>query len=174
MQPMSSHECKRRNVPVPCGQDDLVRVATLIDIGRALDLLAAAVEQRGEYFVYVGGRNQSCLYATAGGPQCLVGRAFSLAGVADDDLEAMGHRGIRELYCEAGLPVRLTLGALTVLDAAQRAQDRGYAWGDALDFAVGVAEQYVDLLPTRRAIGPGERSDDVVTDLDPDTKGDCA
>jgi hypothetical protein len=118
-----------------------------IDIGRALDLLAMAVEQRGDYFVYVAGRRQKCLYTTDGGPQCLVGRALSLAEVSEDDLEALGHRGVRDLYCQGSLPVRLTLGAVAVLDAAQRAQDRGYAWGDALEYAVKVAVRFLDLIP---------------------------
>jgi hypothetical protein len=121
----------------------------LIDIGRALDLLAAAVKEGGEYFVYasVVGRTRTCLYSARGGPPCLVGHALSLANVGDDDLAALGDRGVRELYGQGRLPVRLTIGALVVLDAAQRAQDRGYAWGDALEHAGGVAAQYLDLVP---------------------------
>jgi hypothetical protein len=130
---------------------DLRRPADVpfIDIGGALDLLAAAVSQRGESFVYVAGRHQTCLYTSGGGPPCLVGRALSLAGVDDEALSTMGHRGVRDLYRLGSLPVRLTLGALTVFDAAQRGQDRGYTWGDALDFAVGVSERFLDLIPAR-------------------------
>ena len=120
-----------------------------IDLGRALELLAAAVQQRGERFVFVAGRHQSCLYASDGGPQCLVGRCLSLAGVDEDDLDALGGHGVRELYDRGGLPVRLTLGALVVFDAAQRGQDRGYAWGEALEYAVGVAERFLDLIRAR-------------------------
>jgi hypothetical protein len=121
----------------------------VIDISRALDLLAAAVEQKGECFVYVAGQRQSCLYTTDGGPQCLVGRALSLADVSDNDLNSLGDRGVRELYRQGSLPVRLTLGALAVLDAAQRGQDRGYAWGDALEYAVDAAVRFLDLIPDR-------------------------
>jgi len=120
----------------------------VIDIGRAVDLLAAAVRRRGASFVYVAGQQQACLYSTGGGPQCLVGRALSLAGVDDEALRAMGHRGLRDLYRLGILPVRLSLGALAVFDAAQRAQDRGYTWGDALEYAVGIGERFLDLLPT--------------------------
>jgi hypothetical protein len=121
--------------------------APLIDIGRALDLLAMAVKHRGACFVYVAAHDQTCLYTTGGGPQCLVGRALSLAGIDDDELEALGHRGLRELYREGILPARLTLGAVAVLDAAQRGQDRGYTWGEALEYAAGVADRFLDLIP---------------------------
>jgi hypothetical protein len=124
------------------------RTATpLIDIGRALDLLAMAVKHRGACFVYVAGQEQTCLYTTGGGPQCLVGRALSLAGIDDDELEALGNRGVRELFRDGTLPVRLTLGAAAVLDAAQRGQDRGYTWGEAFEYAAGVADRFVDLIP---------------------------
>jgi len=121
----------------------------LIDIGRALELLAAAVKERGEYFVYSSsvGSARTCRYSVRGGRPCLVGYALSLAHVGDDALDSLGDRSMRELYGQARLPVRLTLGALVVLDAAQRAQDRGYAWGDALDHASGVADKFLDLLP---------------------------
>jgi hypothetical protein len=123
--------------------------APIIDIGCALDLLAAAVKQYGEYFVYppVWVLEQRCLYAGQSGPRCLVGQALSLAQVADGDLEPLGHLGVRELYTQGRLPVRLTLGALAVFDAAQRSQDCGYAWGDALEYASHVAMRYLDLLP---------------------------
>jgi hypothetical protein len=129
-------------------QDCGGRVGTsIIDLGRALDLLTAAVMQRGESFVFVAGRHQSCLYRAAGGPQCLVGRCLSLAGVEDEYLDALAGHAVRELYRRGTLPVQLTLGALVLFDAAQRGQDRGYAWGEALEYAVGVAERFLDLLP---------------------------
>lgn len=54
---------------------------------------------------------------------------------------------MRELYTQGQLPVRLTLGAVAVFDAAQRTQDRGFAWGDALNHATAVALRFLDLLP---------------------------
>jgi hypothetical protein len=118
----------------------------LIDIGRALDLLAAAAKERGEYFVYVlsVGSARTCRYSVRGSRPCLVGYALSLAHIGDDALDALGDRGVRELNGQARLPVRLTLGGLVVLDAAQ---DRGYAWGDALVYASGVAVKFLDLVP---------------------------
>ena len=100
----------------------------LIDIGRALDLLATAITQ-----------------AAHGGPQGLARRALSLAQVGDD-LEERDH-GVRQLYERGTLRGRLTLGALAVLDAAERSQDRGYAYADALDYATSAAERFLDLLP---------------------------
>lgn len=45
------------------------------------------------------------------------------------------------------VPARLTLGALAVLDAAQRAEERGLDRVDALAYANTVASRYLDLLP---------------------------
>jgi hypothetical protein len=144
----STQEFDRVRTEARADQHDGARTGTpLIDIVRALDLLAAAVEQRGESFVFVAGRHQLCLYRADGGPQCLVGRCLSLAGVGDDELDALGGDAVRDLYRRGALPARLTLGALVVFDAAQRGQDRAYSWGDALDYAVGVAERFLGLIP---------------------------
>ena len=121
----------------------------LIDIGSALDLLATAVKQRGEHYVYppAPAGHRTCTYAASSGSQCIVGHALSLAQVSDEGLEPLRGRGLRELYAQGQLPVRLTLGALAVFDAAQRTQDRGYAWSDALENAARVALRFLDLLP---------------------------
>src|SRR4029450_8538975 len=105
------------------------------------------VRHRGACFVYVAAQDQRCLYTAGGGPQCLVGRALSLAGIDDDELEPLGHRGVRELYREGLLPAQLTLGALAVLDAAQRGRDRGYTWGEGPGYGAGVADRFLDLIP---------------------------
>jgi hypothetical protein len=134
----------------PCAAE----TGPLIDIGSALDLLATAVKQRGEYYVYppIPAGHRTCTYATSSGPQCIVGHALSLAQVSDEGLEALRGRGVRELYVQGQLPVRLTLGALAVFDAAQRTQDRGCAWGDALDHATRVALRFVNLSWIRRIL----------------------
>jgi hypothetical protein len=124
-------------------------IRPLVDIGRALELLAAAVRERRDYYVYqlFWGGHRTSMYAARSGAQCLVGHMLSLMGITDDDLEELRDHDVRMLYREGRLPVRLTLGALAVLDAAQRSQDRGYAWGDALEYATTVAAAFVDLLP---------------------------
>jgi hypothetical protein len=55
--------------------------------------------------------------------------------------------------------VRLTLGALAVFDAAQRGQDRGRAWGDALDYASSVPVRLLDVLPDRELCAAGGRAE---------------
>jgi hypothetical protein len=121
----------------------------MLDIDRALALLDAAVSERGASYVYqrVWGRRHANIYAARYGAQCLVGHVLSLMRIADEDLEELRDHDLRMLYREGRLPVRLTLGALAVLDAAQRCQDRGYAWGDALEYATSVAAAFVNLLP---------------------------
>jgi hypothetical protein len=124
----------------------------MIDIGTALDLLAAAVEHRGADHVYQPvwveiPRYLTCRYAHHGAPDCIVGHALFLADVGVDGLEAMRDNGLRELYLRGELPVGLTLGALAVLEAAQQSQDRGCRWGDVLADAIATAVKFLDLLP---------------------------
>jgi hypothetical protein len=103
-----------------------------IDIGRALDLLGAAVERAAEF-----------------GPRCLVAAALALAGVGERELRALHDRDVRDLYAAAAFPVSVTLGALMVFDAAQRSQGRGSSWGDALEQATAVALDYLKIAPER-------------------------
>ena len=124
----------------------------IVDIGCALDLLAAAVMQRGEQHVYepvwIAGPNYlSCLYANRGGPACLVGHALAHATVPVDDLVALRDDSVLDLYREDRLPVTLTLGALVVLHEAQRCQDSGWPWGEVLTHATEVAGRFLDLQP---------------------------
>jgi hypothetical protein len=88
-----------------------------IDIGAALDLLAADVEQRGVDFVdqqiWTGGVEYlTC--CDANGPQNrIVGQALAVANVAGPEVDAL-HDGLRDLYLKGRPPVVLTLGALVV------------------------------------------------------------
>jgi hypothetical protein len=124
----------------------------LIDIGTALDLLTAVVSLRGarcaDGAVSAGPPSSaSGWYAYRGAPDCIVGHVFALVGVGVEQLEGLGTGPIRQLHAEGRLPVRLTLGALAVLDVAQRRQGRDYAWTDALADAMTVARRYVELIP---------------------------
>jgi hypothetical protein len=127
----------------------LKQAGSLIDIGHALDLLSAAVAERGRGFVYppVSDPDQDCLYQLRSGSLSLAGHALSLGGVSRKDLEPLRRQSIRNLYAQGRMPVTLTLGAAMVLDAAERTQDRGHNWGDSLAQARRVAVRYVQLLP---------------------------
>jgi hypothetical protein len=93
----------------------------VLDIGAALDLL------------------------TAGRP---VAETLDAAGLERVELDAL-RRGcvIRPDGRRGKVPIRLTLGALAVLDAAQRAEGSGLARDDVLAYATTVASRYLDLLP---------------------------
>ena len=121
----------------------------MIDIRLALDLLAAAVAERGHHFVYppIGDLERDCVYRPHSGSLTLAGEALSLAGVSPGDLELLHGNSVRDLYARGQLPVSLTLGAVVVLDAAEHSQDRGQAWGDAVEHARRVAVRFITLLP---------------------------
>ena len=124
----------------------------VIDIGSAVDLLAAAVERRGEDFLHgpvwtEESRHLTRRYANRGTPGCIIGWALAFAGVGVHELEAMPDEGVRDLYLRGELPVRLTLGALAVFHAAQQSQDRGGRLGDVVVEATAAAVRFVDLVP---------------------------
>ena len=87
------------------------RARTVIDIGTALDLLAAAVEHRGTDFVYQPvwvdeSRYLTCRYANRGAPDCIVGQALAFADIGAHDLEALDDDGVQELYLRGNYPSR--------------------------------------------------------------------
>ena len=125
--------------------------AVSIDIGVALDLLAAAVAERGPDFVYppVDEPDQVCVHDVRNGPPSLVRHALSLAHVKPETLGRLVNERLRVLFVAGRLPVPLTLGAVVVLDAAERAQDCGRPWGEALTDARKAAGRLLDVLPDR-------------------------
>ena len=144
---MRSHRVKDTR-PASAGRQPV----TVIDMGTALDLLAAAVHHRGVDFVYQPvwveePRYLTCRYASVAGPDCIVGHALAYAGVDLPTLEAMSDDGVDDLYAAGRFPCRLTLGALAVLRAAQQSQDRGFRWGDVLADAEATAVKVLGLLP---------------------------
>jgi hypothetical protein len=120
-----------------------------IDMCAVLGLLRKAVSEQGEHYLFppcesAGG---TCFYAVNEGPPGIVGTVLSLAQVRPDRLEMVRERGVSELYREGRLLVPLTLGALVVLDAAQRSQDRGHRLGKVLELAWSAADHFLDMLP---------------------------
>jgi hypothetical protein len=141
-------------VPTRCLPVSTSGPLPLIDIGAALDLMAAALAMPADRSVHrpgpaTGSGSTVRRYASGGEPQSLVGHVLALAGVAVNQLERLEEEPLRELWQRDGLPVRLTLGALVVLDAAQRRQSRGCAVTDILPHVAAIARCYVDLLPDR-------------------------
>jgi hypothetical protein len=111
--------------------------AARIDIGEALDLLARAVNEIG---------HRDSTHAFSGERLSIVDATLFSANVNVKDLAEMrGHR-LRDLYRESRLPVDVTLGALIVLDAAQRSEDRGSNADDVLDDATAAADRFMDLV----------------------------
>jgi hypothetical protein len=119
----------------------------LIDIGLALDLVATAAVEPQQRPVVRLVPTSSSRYAEPAVPPGIVGRALSLAQVGADDLAELREHGVRELYKRGRLRDRLTLGAVAVLDAVERGQDRGEDLVYVLEDAAGVAERFIDLLP---------------------------
>jgi hypothetical protein len=121
-----------------------------LDIADAMDLLASAANDASRDFAVqpvsrsdVGdGPNR---YAFDGEPRGTIGHALSMANVAVDDLESMRDHSLRDLYRDGRKPIPITLGALIVLDAAQRSQDHGRQWDDVLDDATAAAARFLDL-----------------------------
>ena len=102
----------------------------MVDIGTTLELLATAVRRRGR-----------------GASGCLVGQVLADAGVRPRDIEALRGEGVRDLYRAGRLPISLTLGAVAVLDAAQRSEARGRPSPDVLADATATAVRVLDLMP---------------------------
>jgi hypothetical protein len=138
-----------------------------LDLTDALDLLSDAVAQAdagGTRPCHSGQDRTRHAHPNARTDEerSILGRALSLAGVSDEDVEASCSRPLRDLYRERGFPIDITLGALIVLDAAQRSEARGQSRDDVLDDAVCAAAKFLDLIyefPTSRNSStlPGRR-----------------
>jgi hypothetical protein len=125
----NAHPCARRPMPI-------------IDIGCALDLLAAAVHRREERYAHT-----PVWMAGGGSRDCIVGEALAQAGARVEELQDLCDHGIRNLHRDGKLPITLTLGALVVLDSAQQSQDGGCRWVDALEHATNAALKFLELIP---------------------------
>jgi hypothetical protein len=121
-----------------------------LGIADAVDLLAGVVNDPGQH-VGSTGTNR---YTSGGEPCGVVGYALSKANVAIADLEAMGGQPLRDLYRQERMPIPITLGALIVLDAAQRSQDRGRHGDEVLDDALAIAARFLDLVSVLPSVSP--------------------
>lgn len=110
-----------------------------IDEHQAIATLRELV-QGNEDFVYEPHDNGLCTYVHNGQPDCLVGQALHKLGVPLDALERIQDgdtfdpAGIGEVSDDT---FELTPLATSLLAEAQRYQDTGYPWHDALQVAEG-------------------------------------
>ena len=119
-----------------------------IDARRALELLTDVVDRAGEDFVYehqdmtdlrgsfeYGGPSRGCRYLDQDNhPSCLVGHVLVRAGTSTEALNKLDVLGVSaKSLADYGL--RVDEKASTVLCTAQRTQDAGKSWGEALRLA---------------------------------------
>jgi len=136
-----------------CGIESTIsgtaRSEPTIGICGVLGLLQKAVSEHGEHYLFPPFESAAgtCFYDVNGRPAGIVGTVLLLAQVRPDRFEMIRECGVSELYREGRLPVPLTLGALAVLDAAQRSQDRGHRLGEVLEHACSAADRFLDMLP---------------------------
>jgi len=115
-------------------------------IGDVLDLLEYVVDEAGEDHV------SGCYYISPlnGQPACIVGRVMHIAGTPTEELRSWQGFPINEVFEDDMMKeVKLTMGAMLVLRAAQNSQDNGLKrdWGTALEAAVKAAGRYMTLVP---------------------------
>ena len=111
------------------------------EIGReqVIRELTEIVEAKGSDFVYKRPTGRSgCAYFFNGKPSCIVGHWMYRQGVHKIIPHANYLRFSRRLAREFGLI--LDRDAAEVLKVAQYWQDRGAAWGEALETAIEVSE----------------------------------
>lgn len=111
----------------------------LITKSKALELLEAAVAERGADYVYErDGTRQSgpgCTYVRGGQPSCLIGLAMAKAGVPIEQLAEWDTRD-NSAACFVLVDDELaTKTAVDVMATAQSLQDIGETWGEALQAA---------------------------------------
>lgn len=106
---------------------------TPLDASQVRELLVCAVEEKGADYVYPlnppGVEGPTCDYFREGEPSCIVGYVLSYMGFGSDVVprEGVASEVVPQLTgCPLADPVALALGR------AQRAQDGGKPWGEAL------------------------------------------
>ncbi|MDQ1731609.1 MAG: hypothetical protein QOK10_1768 [Pseudonocardiales bacterium] len=128
--------------------------AEMIDIVDALDLLEACVADRGAD--YCSSRRAGSatsrserFYDCPAPADSIVGFALTKAGVPPAAVDPLGLWSIAELHGSQPGAVRLTLGALVVLRAAESADRLGQAWGSCVRAALRAVPPFLELIPER-------------------------
>lgn len=115
---------------------------TFITFDMALEALNAVVGEKGDDYVYEGGR-MSRTYAVYDAPSCIVGNALHRLGVSISTLTEMDRRTIdgaaissrKVLEVLEGSGFILDNDAVMLLATAQVLQDAEIPWGDAVRMA---------------------------------------
>jgi hypothetical protein len=135
--------------------------AVEITLDEAKELLARAVKEKGEDYVYAPltdmGRSQCAYFNPADKcPSCMVGYVLSYKGVTYDVLETTNSvvTEVQDLVEEGHLKVdNETLALLTI---AQVEQDQGQTWGRALEEALETYEESAKAYETDGLDDPSE------------------
>lgn len=102
--------------------DEYVDPGSAEDSGTGCDYTRYVEEEDGETGEYVCG--------------CIVGQVLHKKGASIDQLRRLwGSISLLEDDVLEYTEIKLTVGARLVLRAAQRAQDKGETWGDAVNYA---------------------------------------
>lgn len=114
-----------------------------INIDNVIQILSGIVKGKEDYIDPRSVRDDRCQYAPAGNyPGCLVGQVYRSLGANISQLEVMDDSGTVEDVVELGnFPVDTTHAAAMVMMDAQRIQDGGRTWGEAMVAAVEEAQR---------------------------------
>ena len=117
----------------------------ILNARESFNLLSDVVEEFGRDYVDPGSvdpHGEGCDYTRYNEAKdeylcgCIVGQAFHKFGVEIEELRKLwGSIGFLQDDVLNLFDIQLTTGARLVLRAAQRVQDKGQTWGDALDAA---------------------------------------
>lgn len=119
-----------------------------LDKDRTLELLHAAVDERGQDYVYPRAqRGDRCYYVHDDKPDCLVAEVLHRAGVTIDQLITFGDHAEQGVASAAQLIdalraqdiLEVGVGTRMVLVDVQNAQDGGDTWGEALTIGESTA-----------------------------------
>lgn len=114
----------------------------MIDTNEALALLRAKINGNEDYVDPFGAHGGPCRYSSSvraepwgkiDYPGCLIGQILADLGASPSELERLDEMGtVIDIVFVGEFPVELSEGAATVFQAAQKAQDNGKPWGQAL------------------------------------------
>lgn len=114
---------------------------------RAVELAREVVAEFGKNYIYPASHKRaesessvpSCVYVHEGHPSCLVGHILHRHGV---DLDVLGNYEFTGAWVVAGKFAAANPKTGYFLDAAQLSQDKGFTWGESVESAVKLTNEY--------------------------------